>query len=282
MPGDIPDDLEEPDGQEASHPMSPDAQTRSALLLGRDHPGLDEVRRVGLAQGTTVCALSAGSDPFSPAMLSKGDPEEPNEDALLALDEGDLLLLAVADAHHGVESSHELLEGLAAAGRIPRSPDELQDLLARVPALGPPSRSATTLLVAVYDRTDHRGFGLSFGDSSLHLVGPERVRLVNTRSHEFVSPRDPSTLGPDRGLPFHFRSRPGRLLVAFTDGVDECHYRSRATSVRPSHLKALFDETGPDPGTYADRLVELALEGVEGHPGGQDNIALICSRTEMP
>ena len=62
------------------------------------------------------------------------------------------------------------------------------------------------------------------------------------------------------------------------DGIDQCHYRQPETSVTPRHLRSLLAETGPEPSRYAQALVELALRGVDGNPGGQDNIALVVTR----
>jgi hypothetical protein len=41
----------------------------------------------------------------------------------------------------------------------------------------------------------------------------------------------------------------------------------------------LFREVGPRPELYARRLTELALAGVDGNPGGEDNICLAVSQS---
>ena len=128
----------------------------------------------------------------------------------------------------------------------------------------------------MYDRVQHRGFGLSFGDSSFVVAGPGRVATaVNPRDARFVTTRSQSSLR--HGKPFVFDTNPGDVLLVFTDGVDECNYRSPATSIQPHHLAQLVDLGNGDPLNTCNRIVAAALEGVDGHPGGEDNIALICA-----
>jgi hypothetical protein len=134
----------------------------------------------------------------------------------------------------------------------------------------------------VYDRGSRRGFGVSFGDSSFAVLGPAGVRLADLeRPMRFASPARPASLDPDDGgEAFAFAAAPGELLIAFTDGIDGCHYNHPETSVTPAILADLFAGTparGADPEHYARALIELALAGVDGHPGGQDNIALIVA-----
>jgi len=61
--------------------------------------------------------------------------------------------------------------------------------------------------------------------------------------------------------------------------VDECHYRSPETSVRSGHRRMLHGQVGSDPAPYVRALLGLALEGVDGNPGGQDNVAVAAVRT---
>ena len=88
----------------------------------------------------------------------------------------------------------------------------------------------------------------------------------------------PRSLDPRHASSFAFEAAPGELVLAFTDGINECHYRYPETSVSPQHLQSLLAEIGAEPERYARRLVEMALAGVGGHPGGQDNIALVVVR----
>jgi hypothetical protein len=67
--------------------------------------------------------------------------------------------------------------------------------------------------------------------------------------------------------------------MAFTDGIDECHYRSPATSLGSAQFVELFDEVGAAPEIYCGRLAQWALDGLDGHPGGQDNLAQVVAGT---
>ena len=67
------------------------------------------------------------------------------------------------------------------------------------------------------------------------------------------------------------------LVAGFTDGIDECHYRSPETSVGYHHIAALAADVDYDPLRLVTELTQLALTGVDGNPGGQDNIAVIAS-----
>lgn len=249
--------------------------------FGQDQAVYGQIGECAQAHGRSAAFLSAGSSADTPALAAKGDPNQPNEDALLVADHGERTFLAVADAHGGIQASHELVDSLAAnADQFLARPSEIESLVARLARDEAPDGSATTLVSAVYDREAGRGFGLSFGDSSLVLVGETGARRLNPRNPEYLNLRVPASILPGRGHLFSFFGAPGHLLLAFTDGVDECHYRSPSTSVREKHLVDLFEEYGADPGRYGRALARLALTGVGGRPGGQDNIALVLTRTE--
>lgn len=245
-------------------------------LYGRDHAvyGATHVEALG---PRAAAAISVGADPAAPSMRFKADPKRPNEDALLALDDGRRCLLAVADSHFGHRASHGLIERLAALEAVP---DDIRAVSAwldggpRWPA-SVDDQSASTLCVALYDRRTGRGAGLSIGDSTAAVVAADRLpHRLNRATAAYVHPGRTARVAR-RGELFEFTAGPGALLLAFTDGVDECHYRRPETSLGPAHMKALFAETGPDPRAYAERLCAAALAGVDGHPGGQDNIALV-------
>jgi hypothetical protein len=212
-------------------------------------------------------------------MASKGDPDFPNEDAALAREEDDRTLIAVADAHHGIAASHDLLEAVAALP-MPKSFDDLVQGLASMDPSGPAGDSATTLVTAVLNRTTGQGFGISFGDSSLVRIGPGGIHVLNVRRATYLRPGEPDGMNPELGHGFNFFIEPGELLAAYTDGIDECHYRSPATSVRSEHLAEIFARTGPHPEAFGWQLSRLALDGVDGNPGGQDNIALVVTAAD--
>lgn len=246
------------------------------LLLGADHCDYDAVYLARTAR--TVGAISVGNEQ---SQSFKEPREIPNEDALLAIDDGPRTLLAVADAHFGPESSHEILdrlfEGLAS---VPRSPAELLDAVqsTRDPSRSRRYSSETTLMVAVLDREAQGGFGLSYGDSSLVLCHTTKgIRRPHAKNEHYVTPCRPSTFDPKGAVKFVFPVDPGTLVMAFTDGIDECHYRHPGTSIQGGHIQSLWKQSEPNLEAMTRGLVELALSGVGGYPGGQDNVALAAT-----
>jgi hypothetical protein len=243
------------------------------LLLGAlsETPGAVESRAV--ADGRSACAISAGG-----AEAMGRVKHDLNEDAVLVMDAGDSVLLAAADAHYGNTASHFLLQQIAAHV----SPDvrNLYELGDAIEALEPgridrDDPSETTLIVVVMQRHTRRGFGLSFGDSSCVLLPlDDEPRVLNEKQPGFVTLARPVSLGRRWAHTFRFMAASGDLLLVYTDGVDECHYRQPRTSVRPRHLAQVLAETGNDPKRYAEGLAALALSGVDGYPGGEDNLAI--------
>ena len=77
-------------------------------------------------------------------------------------------------------------------------------------------------------------------------------------------------------LDFDFED--GRLLLC-SDGIMECHYRSPQTSISPAHLREL-DQPGVSSREFVEKLVQMALRGVDGNPGGQDNIVVISAEAK--
>ena len=257
--------------------MSAESKRAEILLLGADHGAFDTYTLRVQRSGSTVCSLSAGSSAH-PARSGK----KHNEDALLVVDEDASTLLAVCDAHDGHESSHELLERLSRLAQpLPPNPIALLELLAEI---GDPEETAryaseTTLVAAIWDRSAEAGFGVSFGDSSVMVVGLDGpLERSNRKTTTYVTPCVPSSLRPQRATEFGIKARSGQLLVAFSDGIDECHYRKPDTSVQPRHLEDILIRSGADPERFVRGLTELALAGVDGNPGGQDNIALVATR----
>lgn len=250
-----------------------------ACLLGREYDEYGVVSSVKVG-AMTAAAMSVGSDTRTPSNRFKTDKAVRNEDALCVIVEEELSLFGVADAHYGPESSHTLISRIHQAtsgGRVPASLADLTHVLDSLQDGPPPAtNSETTLLVVVYDRKNHQGFGISFGDSSFVIAGPDRLaEPLNHRNNRFVS-ANPDQL-PLEGAAFNYLAKPGDTLLTFTDGIDECHYRSPETSVRPNHISEIVASNSDILATVTD-LTELALAGVDGHPGGQDNIAVIAAR----
>ena len=247
----------------------------SVLLLGRDHAAYDEATVVSVTTDLAA-AMSVGADRRSPSLAFKADPDCPNEDALCAVVDGDRTMLAVADAHYGPESSHALIAGLHrhAAGRAPGDEAALHELLGRLDE-PPVTESETAFVVAVHDRASGRLFGVSVGDASIWIVNSGvATGPVNDHTRSYVT----SSWDDHASLPFDLRVEAGDTVLMFTDGIDECHYRRPATSIRPDHAARVVTNAEGDPARIAADLTQLALDGVDGHPGGQDNIALLVLR----
>ena len=266
------------------HPLQSGAvtpvETRSVLQLGADHRTYGEYAS-GRLSDRNAWAITVGKEKDSPSAWAKGDPEYSNEDGLLLAEQGELTLLAVADAHFGRLPSHELLAELREhIEPIPSTLDDLTALLHRMAQRDPVEglKAGTSFLVAIYDRGRHSGFGASYWDSTLAVLGPDGHRAPATeREAGIVYLAEPSTLEPAGADLFTFQARPGDLLLAYTDGVDACHYNQPDTSVTPVEMERLFGEVGGDDAKrFLESLVELAMAGVNGNPGGQDNIAAIA------
>ena len=255
----------------------PDPRHGRLLLLGEDYDTWGTVAATEVGS-LAAAAISVGSDPDSPSKQWKYE-EVDNEDALCVISTPEWVGLAVADAHYGPESSHMLISRLHTIWAKIR-PTSLEHLAQMVEFLrqGDPARtdSETTLLVAAFDRETRAGFGLSFGDSTFTVVGPHRLpEPVNDHDIRFVSAGRRGSLR--HGNPFTFIAEPGELLLAYTDGIDGCHYRRPETSVLPSHIHRIAVDTKFDPLAVVSQTVTLALSGVDGHPGGQDNIVMIAA-----
>lgn len=258
---------------------APDARLGRLLLLGEDYGIYGAVGSTNIGTNAAA-AISVGSAEDSPSHRFKYDPDVLNEDSLCVMEAGNWSAYAVADAHYGPESSHQLISRLHNLwGKVrPTDVDHLGQMLEFLRQGDPAdTESETTLLAVVYDRTTRDGFGISFGDSSFVLTGPEQdAHPINARDNRYVSARSRSSLR--HGNPFHFTTNPGDMMVMYTDGVDECNYRTPETSVQPHHILDIVSSSDHDPLTVANALTALALRGVDGNPGGEDNIAVIVAK----
>lgn len=254
----------------------------SALALGCDHLEYGSYALQRLSP-RSAWAISVGARKDAPSSWAKGDPDFANEDALFVAEQGERTLLAVADAHFGRAPSHILMQELAArTEQLPATPEDLATLLRGMAnrAQVAEMRAGTSFVVAVYDHDLGHGFGASYWDSTLAIVGPDGHRLPVAERHAgIVYLAEPATLDPAGADWFHFDAEPGDLLLAYTDGVDCCNYDLPDTSVTPDEFVRLYAAVGgSDPASYLRALVELALAGVNGNPGGEDNIAAIAVR----
>ena len=235
-------------------------------------------RSPAAAAGVPSLAISVGRDPIRPRMSSKGSRHQPNEDAALPCEEGSRTLLAVADAHHGIDASHELI---GAHGAM-RMPDRLRGALARLGSLGncaghwtnPPRPS----LVAVHrPETGARDSGSRSGTPPSCGLARTARGCINVRRAQFVQSAQPGRPGSRIRPRLPLLLRAGELLLAFTDGINECHYRSPETSIGQRPPGTGIRSTRRPAGALCEGLMELALAGVDGNPGGQDNIALVVT-----
>jgi serine/threonine protein phosphatase PrpC len=248
---------------------------RTELLLGRDYPDYSAVHFREM-DGETLAAISTGGDPDSPSLLHKGDPLIPNEDAILMMQEGSQRLLAVADGHHGCGASHAVLETLATScRRIPETPRDLQDVLRLIERMAWPDNSGTTLTLACLNAEANLCFGVQWGDSALLTFG-EKGALYRTESGQDYLHKGCST---GQVLDFQFPLTGVSTVALFSDGIFECHYRSPLTSIRPAALHSMWQRCQPDLRRTATVIVAAALAGVNGYPGGQDNISLVLAST---
>lgn len=247
------------------------------LLLGQDHGDYGVATTVSVGE-RAAATISVGADTSSPSLQFKGSAAVPNEDALCIVDQGDRVVMVVADAHFGHESSHVIVDWLYNSIRqaVPTDLPELITALASLSATPDPATdSESTLVIAMFDRAAGRGTVLNFGDSTFAVVtAAGELRQVNTKDDTYVAAGSQWPAGPywERD----FEAATGDTLLMFTDGVDECHYRNPATSVTGKHILEVVGRT-QTPGETTDALALLALAGVDGHPGGQDNIAIIAA-----
>ena len=252
---------------------------RSALRLGSDYIEFGEYS-AGRLSDCSAWVISVGADKYAPSAWAKGEQEFPNEDALLVVEQDGFALLAVADAHFGRQPSHVLLNELAACAEpIPRTMEDLTTVIGRMANREPEQdpAAATSLLVVVYNRGSRAGFGISFADSTFALVGSSGHRTpLDEYSSQFVHLCMPASLHPSGADQFAFTAEPDDLLVAYTDGINECHYHEPETSVTPREMEKAYSRVGADPEAYLRAIVELALKGVAGNPGGEDNIAAVA------
>jgi len=252
----------------------PDPRSGRLLLLGENYGTWGAIASTNVGS-LAAAAISVGADEESPSKQFKHDSRVDNEDAVCLISTPEWVGLAVADAHFGPEASHMLISRLHNIWAKVR-PTDLDHLMQMIEFLRhgepPLTESESTLMISVYDRTIRQGFGVSFGDSTFTIVGEGRTAApLNPLDDRFVSAHRGSLR---HGAPFTFAAEPGQLLLAFTDGIDGCHYRNPDTSVLPSDIGGVAARSGYDPLATADGLTRLALQGVRGYPGGQDNIVV--------
>ncbi len=281
-------------------PDDPPQDRLSEALFGEDHdtPSEYAMCSVGLfhsaptwsAKAGTACAISVGG---VSALSRKGGTPVPNEDCLYAFDNGRHVVHVVADGHHGHEASHDLVEALSFV--FDEQGPEIDPLEAIESAYQrhaskasqatgagshplSPSSSRTTLLIACLDREAGRLQGISIGDSPLYVGGlAEGMRRVVDPTQQYAAPWDYDSLAVPAHCQFSLPVPTGHWVVTCTDGVSECHYGKPESSIQTSHLETLMIRASGDTDRFVDELATLALQGVDGHPGGEDNFVILAS-----
>ncbi|MBS2034758.1 SpoIIE family protein phosphatase [bacterium] len=241
------------------------------LLLGESAQQMGEFRDLHL-EGLSAF-ISAGSDPDSPSMIHKGSKACINEDAAAVVRADGRLLLAVADGHHGHEVSHHLIQRIHEMAVPPRRMGQLSLWLGAEGLLND-QLGGSALLIAVVDEQSGAVFGFSFGDCSVVTLSPGGVRWRNTPNQIYLRSEQPVPI--ELASTFDFVLKSGEVLLLFTDGINECCYRNAHLSVQTNHLKSLYEDLGSDVKKLGAALVNLALTGVDGNPGGQDNLSVVA------
>jgi len=258
----------------------------SAALFGEDHGNIDQfgLSVVGgplSGNSATACGLSAGGQGV---LTRKGPSRVLNEDCVLAFDDGRRVIQAVADGHHGHEASHltvELLAAIVEESGTTLSPEKvLEQLHPRwVDAnSGASDGSRCTLALLTIDRGEGVMEGVSLGDSGIFLGNMESgVRRVVPPNTFYTAPWDPGSHGIPPSASFRVPVKSGDWVVTCSDGVHECRYETPEDSLGMDDLEALMIRAGRSPEIFVETAVRLALEGVRGNPGGEDNIGLVAS-----
>ena len=251
---------------------------KSCLLLGENCKKYTEIERCDV-DGAIACAISVGADPNSPSLAFKGNKSSANEDALFAgADEG-RVIIAVADSHFGQWASHAIIAGLYDRYRDLTSFASIYRAFREICHTKHDFKepSETTLALVSVDIASGDGIGVSFGDSSVMLIDSAGVSRRNIKNGNYVSPNRASSLDASAADEFAFTAGKGSVLMLFTDGVDECHYGHPETSIQDRHIFDLYRKHPHDPAVLVSELARLSLLGVDGNPGGQDNLAIAAA-----
>jgi hypothetical protein len=184
----------------------------------------------------------------------------------------------VADSHYGAAASKSLIAALEGLPEIRTIENVSKSLCQAFERSAPSAPSEAALVIAKVDLEARQVHVESWADAAIYLIDAEQVLgPLNDPSHDFIGGAQNRFfyLAKARAAIFDLPPGPGLLLLC-TDGVFECCYRQPQRSIQNAHLLALAARVGLDPKIYADALLELALQGVDGNPGGEDNIAIIA------
>lgn len=248
------------------------------LLLGERSKKYGEIECCHTDR-SIACAISVGSDAASPSLIYKGNKTSPNEDALFACDHERRIILAVADSHFGHWASHAVITGLFESRDKLGSFESIHRVFHSIcdTKHNHTERSETTLALVSIDTATGEGIGVSFGDSSILRINSAGVLRQNVKNSHYITPNRPLSLDAGFANELKFAVDKGDVLMLFTDGVDECHYGCPETSVQDNHIHELYSKYPRNVAQFVSALAALALSGVNGNPGGQDNVAIAAA-----
>lgn len=251
---------------------------KSRLLLGEHSKKYGEVDYFYIDR-SIACAISVGSDPNSPSLVFKGNKDSANEDALFVYADEERIIMAVADSHFGQWASHTIIAGLYENYRKLTSLEHIYRVFQDIcnTKHNPNEHSETTLTLVSVDSATGGGIGVSFGDSSALLINTTGVLRQNIKNNNYVSPNRSLSLEAGFANEFEFNVSKGDVLMLFTDGVDECHYGHPETSIQDNHILGMYSKHPDNPALFVSELAMQSLSGVNGNPGGQDNIAIAAA-----
>lgn len=257
-----------------------------AALFGEDHGNIDQfgLSIVGgplSGASATACGLSAGG---AGVLTRKGPSLVLNEDCVLAYDDGRRVVQVVADGHHGHEASHLTVELLASIFEDSGALISPEEALAQIhprwsdgEVVGEDG-SRCTLSVVTIDRGEGVMEGVCLGDSGIFLGRMESgVRRVVPPNTFYTAPWDQGSLGIPPSASFRVPLKSGDWVVTCSDGVHECRYETPEESIGMEEFEALMSRAGRSPERFVEAALRLALTGVGGHPGGEDNIGVVAS-----
>lgn len=226
-----------------------------------------------------ACAISVGSDVASPSLIYKGNKDSPNEDAVFGCVHEGRVIVAVADSHFGHWASHAVISGLFESRGKLNSFESIYQVCNSIcdTKHNHTERSETTLALVSIDTTTGQGIGVSFGDSSILRINSAGVLRQNVKNSHYITPNRPLSMEASFANELKFSMDKDDVLMLFTDGVDECHYGYPETSVQDNHIHELYSKYPRNVAQFVSALAALALSGVNGSPGGQDNIAIAAA-----
>lgn len=263
--------------------------SKIAALFGEDHGTVDAfgLTLVGgplSGDSPTACAISAGG---AGMLRRKGASPVLNEDCAFAFDDGRRVIHAIADGHHGHEASHRTVELLAAMVEGSKGLITPEEALAQLHALwleaggeaeAEGDGSRCTLAILSIDRGEGVLEGVCLGDSGVFVGNMEAgVRRVVPPNTFYMAPWDRGSHGIPPSTHFKVPVRSGDWVLTCSDGIHECRYETPDESIGAEELESLMIRAGRSPEALVESAVMLALAGVRGHQGGEDNLALVAS-----